>query len=86
MELTGPIIRISPNDLHIIDADFYEQIYSRHGKWEKSKEYCQQFGNEDSVVFTQVSDQTQTTGSRTHHCCLDHAGTHNFSRHTTCIT
>ncbi|KAI1122789.1 trichodiene oxygenase [Nemania abortiva] len=31
----GPIVRISPYELHISDPGFHEKIYSREGEWDK---------------------------------------------------
>ncbi|KAL2072092.1 hypothetical protein VTL71DRAFT_11435 [Oculimacula yallundae] len=40
----GPIIRITPTELHIDDPDFYEQLYNRDGKRDKSAYFAGRFG------------------------------------------
>lgn len=41
---SGPIIRISPNELHIDEPDYYEELYSQHKPRNKSTFFVNQFG------------------------------------------
>jgi hypothetical protein len=48
----GPIIRISPYELHIDDPDYYEELYSLHQPREKYDFYINQFNLRGSVFGT----------------------------------
>ncbi|EHL02834.1 putative Trichodiene oxygenase [Glarea lozoyensis 74030] len=49
--LTSPVLRISPNELHIIDADFYDVLFSQSRR-NKAPTWSQAFGNPDSIFGT----------------------------------
>lgn len=49
---SGPIIRISPSELHINDPDYYDSLYNREGKWDKNPFYTDSFGNSVSGFGT----------------------------------
>lgn len=51
-QLYGPIIRIGPNEIHINDPEFYDQIYSLQGRWDKDPAFVNQFDNTDSAFGT----------------------------------
>ncbi|KAF7512989.1 hypothetical protein GJ744_011255 [Endocarpon pusillum] len=48
----GPIIRINPSELHIYDADYYDSLYNREGRWEKNPYYVNSLGNTMSGFAT----------------------------------
>ncbi|RAH46232.1 cytochrome P450 [Aspergillus brunneoviolaceus CBS 621.78] len=49
----GPIVRVGPNEVHIIDPTFYEEIYSGSTRRRnKTPQYGPQFGMPDSLFST----------------------------------
>src|SRR5271168_2092871 len=45
----GPIIRISPYELHIDEPDYYEELYSQHKPRNKYPFYTNQFNNPEAT-------------------------------------
>ena len=48
----GPIIRISPHELHVNDVEFFDRLNSFQGKWNKDPYTAHQFANPGSLVGT----------------------------------
>ena len=48
--LSGPIVRISPWELHIDDPDYYEVLYSRNSPRNKYRFYANMFGNPKAAI------------------------------------
>ncbi|OKL64358.1 hypothetical protein UA08_00972 [Talaromyces atroroseus] len=55
-EKYGPIIRITPDELHILDADFWETLFTKAGRVDKYSWMASRFGNETSVLTTAGHD------------------------------
>ncbi|KAL4813108.1 cytochrome P450 [Aspergillus spinulosporus] len=56
-EKNGPIVRISPNELHVNDPSFIEELYARSGKKrDKYSYFTCQFGIPDSAFATTGHD------------------------------
>jgi cytochrome P450 len=53
---TGPIIRITPTELHVDDPDFYEVLYARNGRRHKYAYFSGRFGYA-SDSFSTVSHE-----------------------------
>jgi len=52
----GPIIRISPHELHVIDHSFFEKVYCQEGRWDKYAWAVDAFGGEGAFILTPNHD------------------------------
>lgn len=52
----GPIVRISPHELHINDPEFYDHLYGTTLKLDKNPWITKQFGNQLSTMGTASHD------------------------------
>ena len=59
-ELYGPIVRITPDELHVQDSDFYEELYVKAGRGDKYEWMSGRFGNESSIFTTASSELHRT--------------------------
>ncbi|CAF9914838.1 hypothetical protein IMSHALPRED_002255 [Imshaugia aleurites] len=48
----GPIVRISPHEIHVDDIEFFDRLNSFQGKWNKDPYTAHQFANPGSLVGT----------------------------------
>jgi hypothetical protein len=54
--LSGPIVRIVPDELHIQDSQFYETLYTKAGRVDKYDWMSGRFGCDTSVFTTAPDD------------------------------
>ncbi|KAK7752472.1 hypothetical protein SLS62_005625 [Diatrype stigma] len=52
----GPIIRISPEELHVLDPAFFETLYRMDGRWDKYAWANDAFGAKGSTIFAPNHD------------------------------
>jgi cytochrome P450 len=48
--VAGPIVRITPWELHVDEPDFYEVLYSRDSPRDKYKFYANMFGHPEAMI------------------------------------
>ncbi|KAK5196121.1 hypothetical protein LTR99_008070 [Exophiala xenobiotica] len=52
----GPIVRVTPNELHVLDSDYFEELYVKSGKLDKYAPFSARFGTDDTF-FTAPSHE-----------------------------
>ena len=53
---SGPIIRVCPDELHIRDSDYYEELFVKSGKLDKPWTFCNRFGTSETFFSTPSHD------------------------------
>jgi hypothetical protein len=76
---TGPIIRITPEELHIQDSEYFEQFYVRSGRMDKYQWMAGRFGTEDAFFMTSPNDLHVSAAVHLTHSSL-RKGSPNFSQ------
>jgi hypothetical protein len=52
----GPVVRISPNEVHLSDPDNYDTIYSQNGKYTKDPRFYAGFGLDSNAMFVAYTE------------------------------
>lgn len=52
----GPIVRITPDELHVEDSDYWDELYSQRNRYDKFEWMAGRFGNNSSVFTTAKHD------------------------------
>ena len=52
----GPIVRITPDEVHVMDSDYWETLYSQSSKFDKYEWMASRFQNNGSVFTTSSHD------------------------------
>ena len=50
--VSGPIVRIAPEELHIQDSDFWDELYIKNPRADKPSWWASRFGNEGAIFST----------------------------------
>ena len=50
--MKGPIIRVSPDEIHIRDSDYWEEVFSKNPQVDRYDLEEKRFGNSNSVFST----------------------------------
>jgi cytochrome P450 len=56
LPVSGPMVRIAPDEVHILDADLWETLFSKAGRVDKYNWMSNRFGNDTSVLTTAAHD------------------------------
>lgn len=56
LQAPGPIIRITPDELHIEDSAYFDELYTKSGRLDKYDWMSGRFGNSGSVFTTAPED------------------------------
>lgn len=54
--MAGPIVRITPDELHVKDSDYWDELYSRNARYDKYEWMSGRFGNSTSTFTTSKHD------------------------------
>lgn len=49
INITGPIVRVTPTEVHLKDSGFWDEVFVRHPKSSKHPSVGIRFGNNDSI-------------------------------------